>query len=337
MQVFSRRQQMYDYGKSMKNWPANPAAKMQKLSKSGTQPKGARDFKVLASFRDGIEFLTSGGSRPVCSVGFTLIELLVVIAIIAILAALLLPALSSAKRRGQNASCINDLKQLSLAGIMYFGDSNGNMLPYSCLDQTTGAEMHWMGGLQALYAKSSALLICPIALDKAKPFAQQTPGNADTAWVWTDQKVSANPYTIRGSYAYNGWMYSGNPIYNTAADLTKWFVKESGISRAVRTPMFADSIWLDAWPYATDLPATDMYNGQMANAANQGPMGRYTIARHGGTTAGSAPRVFDITQTLPGAINVGFVDGHVESQRLEYLWNDYWYKNYTPVSPRPGK
>ena len=61
--------------------------------------------------------------------GFTLIELLVVIAIIAILAALLLPALSKAKQKAQGIQCVSNLKQLSVAWIMYTGDSNNKLAP----------------------------------------------------------------------------------------------------------------------------------------------------------------------------------------------------------------
>ena len=67
-------------------------------------------------------------SKPRRAAGFTLIELLVVIAIIAILAALLLPALSAAKKKAQGTACMSNTRQLTLGWLMYPDDNNDSLM-----------------------------------------------------------------------------------------------------------------------------------------------------------------------------------------------------------------
>ncbi|HEV8541474.1 MAG TPA: type II secretion system protein [Verrucomicrobiae bacterium] len=213
------------------------------------------------------------------SAGFTLIELLVVIAIIAILATLLLPALSRAKAQGQGAYCMNNSRQLMLAWIQYAGDYNDTLVNNHGIQETWKSRDSWANNVMTWDLSPDNTNQIYITGAKLSPYTAKslTVYKCPADKTLTPEQMAAGWDKRLRSYSMNAFV--GNPgdllqgADNYLSPGYKQFLKLGDFDQAANTFVTLDEhpdsindgmIWNDPnWTQASawsDLPAS-YHNG----------------------------------------------------------------------------
>ncbi len=248
--------------------------------------------------------------------GFTLIELLVVIAIIALLVSILMPALHKARSLAQVSVCSTSLRQFAIANQSYGTDNDGRNVPsWAC----TTMEMHitprhWHTFFKPYIGDTKDLIKCPAAKDPdmSKVAADiSVHGTADKSWYC---QVSIHTMGKRyewGGFGYNNWLEWDSGGQHLA------ILKSSKASFPAQVAAFGDCTWPDAgWVSESDIIPAESFWFNPEIAYSSGWVRRFCMDRH------------------MGAVDIAFLDTHVQRVPVDDLLKFRWHKKWKASSVR---
>lgn len=244
---------------------------------------------------------------------FTLIELLVVISIIAMLLAILMPALGKVKEQAKRVVCMSNVSQWSKIFGIYTADSQGAFMK-GWYGNAAEREGQWMYALAEYTGKKDhKIWCCPFAANEDKcpidvlgnkqgEFSSKTPWGHIVDNQHGGYDSSAEDY---GSYGINSFVYDTPPHSQPATKFWRKSTVGGGEGRPAEIPVFGDSMWCEMWPDFSNAPppVEGVWGGYNMSAV--------CIDRHNNQTS-----------------YFMFMDFSVRKVELKELWKLKWYKGW---------